>query len=159
MDPFFYFIVKNFYLRADALKPQIEIVEDFAYDQHIKNDIFPSSNGGNDVSPSYVEVYLNKFSQYEKTISKKKVSRKTVPRIASENSLISTTSYLMTIADSNSIEGKIPKDHPSNTKLGTIFSELIPIVFYVGACCWTGVMVLLLFSSHIYLQIEYPISR
>ena len=113
--------------------------------------MFPSSNGGNEVSPSCVEVYLNNFSQDEKIMIKKKVSRKTVLRIASENSLMSTTSYLMTIAASNSIEGKISKDHPENTKLGTIFSELIPIVFSVGECCWPGVLVLLLFSSHIYL--------
>ena len=113
--------------------------------------MFPSSNGGNEVSPSCVEVYLTKFSQDEKIIIKKKFSRKTILRIASENSLMSTTSYLMTIAASNYIEGKIPKHHSANTKLGTIFSELIPIVFSVGAHCWPGVMVLLLFSSQIYL--------
>ena len=113
--------------------------------------MFPSSNGGNEVRPSCVELYLNKFAQDEKIIIKKKFSRKTVLRIASDNSLISATSYLMTISDSNSIEGKIPKYHPENTKLGTIFSELIPIVFSIGACCWPGVLVLLLFSSRIYL--------
>ena len=126
-----------------------EIVQNFADDQHIKNDMSPSSNGGKEVNLSYVEVYLNKFAQDEKIIFKKKVTRKTVLRIAPENPLMSTTSYLMTIAASNSIEGKIPKDHPANIKLGTIFSELIPIVFSVGACCWPGVLVLLLFSSHI----------
>ena len=119
----------------------------------------PSSNGGNEVSPSFVEVYLNKFAQDDKIIIRKKGSSKTVLRIASENSLMSTTSYLMTIADSNSIEGKIQKYHPANTKLGTIFSELIPIVFSVGACCWPGVLVLFLFSSQIYLYNEYLISR
>ena len=116
--------------------------------------MFPSSNGGKEVSPSCVKVYLNKFYQYEKVIIKKKFASKTVLRIASKNSLMYTTRYLMTIAASNSIEGKIPKNHPANTKLGTIFSELIPIVFSVGACCWPGVLVLLIFSSHIYLYIE-----
>ena len=109
--------------------------------------MFPSINGSNEVS----QVYLNKFAQDEKIIIKKKVSRKTVLLIASDNSLMSTTSYLMTMTASNSIEGKIPKYHPANTKLGTIFSELIPIVFSVGACFWSGILVLLLFSSRIYL--------
>ena len=69
-----------------------------SYDQHIKNDMLPSSNGGKEVSPSCVKVYLNEFSQDDKISTKKKVSRKTVLRIASENSLRSTTSYMMTIA-------------------------------------------------------------
>ena len=52
------------------------------------------------------------FSQDKKIIIKKKVDRKTVFRIASENSLMSTTSYLMTISASNLIEGKITQNHP-----------------------------------------------
>ena len=91
----------------------------------------PSSNGGKEVIPSCVKVYLNKFSQYEKIIIKKKVSRKTVLRIASENSLISTTSYIMTIAASNFIEGKIPKNHPEITKLGIDRSRKL-----VGTMSW-----------------------
>ena len=83
--------------------------------------MFPSSNGGNEITPSCVDVYLNKFAQDEKIIIKKKVPRKTVLCIASDNYLMSTTSYLMTTAASNSVEGKIPKNHPENTKLGTIF--------------------------------------
>ena len=83
----------------------------------------PSSNGGKEVSPSRVEVYLNKFSQDEKIIIQKKVSRKTVIFIDSENSLRSTTRYLMTIAASNLIGGKIPQYHPANTKLGTYGSQ------------------------------------
>ena len=114
----------------------------------------PSSNGGKEVIPSCVEVYLDKFAQDEKIIIKKKVSRKTVLRIASNNSLMSTTSYLMTIAASNSVEGKIPKHYPEIPNLVLFFSELIPIVFYVVACCWPGVLVLLFFSSQIYLYIE-----
>ena len=81
--------------------------------------MLPSSNGGKEIGPSYVKVYLNKFSQYEKISIKNKVSRKTVICIASDNSLRSTTIYLMNITDSNFIEGKIPQDHPVNTKLGT----------------------------------------
>ena len=64
-------------------------------EQHIKNDMFSSSNGGKEVSPSCVKVYLNKFSQDEKIIIKKKVARKTVLRIVSENFFRSTTSYLI----------------------------------------------------------------
>ena len=96
-----------------------EIVQTFADDQHIKKYIIPSSNGGKEIRPPCVEVYLNKFSQGEKISIKKKVSRKTILNIASENSIRSTTSYLVTIVASNVIEGKIPPDHPSNTKLGT----------------------------------------
>ena len=95
----------------------------FSDDQHIKNYMLPSSNGGKEISQSYVKVYLNKFSQYEKISIKKKVSRKTVLRIASENYLRSTTIYLMKITDSNCIEGKIPQDNPVNTKLGTYFFQ------------------------------------
>ena len=83
-----------------------EIVQTFADDQHIKKDITPSSNGGKEIRPPCVEVYLNKFSQGEKISIKKKVSRKTIINIASENSLRSTTSYLVTIVSSNFIEGK-----------------------------------------------------
>ena len=53
---------------------------------------------------------------------------------------MSTTNYIITILASNYVEGKILKDHPVNTKLGVIFSELIPIMFSVGACCSPGVM-------------------
>ena len=81
----------------------------------------PSSNGVKQVSPSCVEVYINTFAQDEKIIIKKKVARKTVLCIASQNYLISTTSYLITIADSNLIKGKIPQDHPANT--GTYGSQ------------------------------------
>ena len=99
-----------------AAKENFQNVSD---DQHIKNDMPSSSNCGKEVSSSCVEVYFNKFSQYEKIIINKKFSRKTVLRTASENSLRSTTSYLMTIESSNFIEGKIPKYHLANTKLGT----------------------------------------
>ena len=81
--------------------------------------MFPSSNGGKEVSPSCVKVYLKIFSQDEKIIIRKKVARKTVLCIASENSVRSTTSYLMTIAAPNFVKGKRPQDHPENTKLGT----------------------------------------
>ena len=63
------------------------------------------------------------FAQDEKIIIKKKVSSKTVLSIASENSLRSTTSYLMTVAASNFVEGKIPQDHSANIKLGTDVSQ------------------------------------
>ena len=85
--------------------------------------MFPSSNCVKGVIPSCVEVYLNKFSQDEKIIIKNKFSRKTVLSIASENSLSSTTSYIMTITASNLIDVKIPQDHPANTKLGTDGSQ------------------------------------
>ena len=78
-----------------------------------------SSNGGKEVSPSRVKSYLNKFSQDEKISTKKKVARNTVLRIDLDNSLRSTTRYLMTTAVSNFIEVKIPQDHPANKKLGT----------------------------------------
>ena len=81
--------------------------------------MLPPSNGGKEVIPSCVKVYINKFSQDEKIRNKKRFARKTVLRIASENSLRSTTTYIMTIAASNFVEGKIPQDHPENTKLGT----------------------------------------
>ena len=61
-------------------KEKNQIISD---DQHIKNYMPPSSNGGKEVSPSWVKVYLNKFAQDEKTIIKKKVDRKTVCCIAS----------------------------------------------------------------------------
>ena len=67
--------------------------------------------------------YLNKFSQDEKIITKKKVSRRTVLRIVSDHFLKYTTSYIITISVSNFIEGKIPQDHPANTKLGTDGSQ------------------------------------
>ena len=62
---------------------QKKFFQNFADDQHIKNDMFPSSNGGKEVRLSCAEVYLKIFSQYEKIIIKKKVSRRTVLRIAS----------------------------------------------------------------------------
>ena len=95
----------------------------FADDQHIKNDIFSSSNGGKEVIPPYVKVYPNKISQYEKIIIKKKVVSKNVFCISSDNFLRSTTIYLMTILSSIFIEGKIPQDHLENTKLGTDGSQ------------------------------------
>ena len=52
----------------------------------------PLINGGNEVTPSYVKVYLSNFSQDDKIIINKKVTRKTVLCIASDNSLVSTTS-------------------------------------------------------------------
>ena len=55
-----------------------EIFQNISDDRHIKNDMFPSSNSGKEVSPSCVKVYLNKFAQDEKIIIKKKVARKTV---------------------------------------------------------------------------------
>ena len=73
--------------------------------------MFPSGNGGKEVIPSCIKVYLNKFAQDEKIIIKRRVARKTFIRIASENSLRSTTSYLMNVAASNCIEGKIPQYH------------------------------------------------
>ena len=91
----------------------------FADDQHIKNDRLPSSNGGKEFSTQCVKVYLNAFYEDEKISTNKRVSRKTVIFIAVYNYLRSTTSYLMNISASNSIEGKIPKNHPENTKLGT----------------------------------------
>ena len=60
-----------------------EIVQKLFDDQHIKNDMFPSINVGKEVSPSWVKVYLNKFSQDEKIIIKKKDYMKTVLCIAS----------------------------------------------------------------------------
>ena len=104
----------------------------FSDDQHIKNDLLSSSNGGKDISPSCVNIHLNKLSQDEKIIIKKKVSRKNVLRIDSDNPPRSTKSYLMTIAASNFIEGKIPQDHPVNTKLGTDGSrKLVGMMQYV----------------------------
>ena len=85
--------------------------------------MLPSNNGGKEISPSYVKVYPNKFYQDYKISTNKKVSRKTVICITPENSLRSTTSYLMTIEASNFIEGKIPQDHPENAKFGTDGSE------------------------------------
>ena len=96
-----------------------ETVQKFANDQHIQNDMLPSSNGGKEVRPSCVKVYLNKFAQDEKISINKKVTRKAVLHKASDNSLRFTTSYIMTTAASNFVEGKIPQDHPENTKLGT----------------------------------------
>ena len=100
-----------------------KIVQKFDDDQHIKNDMLPSSNGGKEVSPSCVKLYLDEFSQDEKISIKKKTFRKTVLRIDSENSLRFTKSYLMTISSSNFIKGKIPQYHPANTKLGTYVSQ------------------------------------
>ena len=88
-----------------------EIVQNISDDYHIKNDMFPSSNGGKIVSPSCVKVYLNNFAKDEKIVINKRVARKTFLCIASENSLRSTTSYLMNVAASNCIEGKIPQYH------------------------------------------------
>ena len=85
--------------------------------------MFSSSNGGKKVIPLCVKLYLNKLAQYEKITIKKKVARKTVLRLASDNSLRSTTSYLMTISYSDFVEGKTPQDHPANTKLGTYGSR------------------------------------
>ena len=79
----------------------------------------PSSNCGKEVSPSCVKLYLNKFSHNEKISIKKKVARNTVLSISADNSLRSTTIYLMTTEASHFIEGKITQDHPENTKLGT----------------------------------------
>ena len=96
-----------------------EKFQKFSDDKNIKHYMFPSSNGGKEVSTSCVEVYINKFSQDEKIIIRKKFSRKTVLCIASDNSLVYTTSCLLTIESSNFIQGKIPQNHPENTKLGT----------------------------------------
>ena len=51
------------------------------------------------------------------------VARNTILRIASDNSLRSTTSYIVTTAASNFIEGKIQQDNLANTKLGTDGSQ------------------------------------
>ena len=80
-----------------------------------------SINGGKEVRPSCVNVYLNRFSQDEKIITKKKVSRKNVLCIASENPLMYTTSYLMITEASNLIEGIIPQYNPGNTKIWYIW--------------------------------------
>ena len=80
----------------------------------------PLSNGGKEVRPSCVKVYLNAFAQDDKISIKKKVSRKIILRVASQNSLRSNTRYLPTMAASNFIQGKISQDHLSNTKLGTM---------------------------------------
>ena len=100
-----------------------EMVQKYADDQHIKNDMLPSSNGGKWVSASCVKLYPNEFSQDDKISIKKKVARETVLRVPSDNSRRYTTNYIMTIAASNFIEGKIPQDHPANTKLGTYGSQ------------------------------------
>ena len=93
--------------------------------------MFSSSNGGKEVSPSCVKLYLNKFAQDEKIFIKKKVARNTVLCIASENSLRYTTSYIITIEASNFVEGKIPQYHPENTKLGTYGSlKLVGMMKY-----------------------------
>ena len=74
-----------------------------------------------------------------------KVSRKSFLCIASENYLRSTTSYLMAISASNFIEGKIPQDHPANTKLGTDGSQKLVGMMqdafgkYVGFILFIGV--------------------
>ena len=53
------------------------------------------------------KIIPQRISQDEKISTKKKVSRKTVLRIDAENSLRSTTIYLMTMAASHLIEGVI----------------------------------------------------
>ena len=91
----------------------------FSNYRHIKNNSPPSSNGDKEVSPSCVKIYLNKFSQDERISIKKKFFRKTVLRISTENYPRYTTVWIMNIAASNFIEGRIPQDHPRNTKLCT----------------------------------------
>ena len=78
--------------------------------------MFPSSNGGKIVSPSCVKVYLNNFAKDEKIVINKRVARKTFLCIASENSLRSTTSYIMTITASNLIDVKIPQDNTQDPR-------------------------------------------
>ena len=96
-----------------------DIVQKHADENRTRLDRLPSFEGGKEVSPSTVRTYLNEFAQDENISIKKKVAKKTVLRIAAENSLRSTVSYLMTIAATHFIEGKIPPNHPARTKHGT----------------------------------------
>ena len=100
-----------------------EIVQKHADEKRTESDKLPSFSGGNEVSPSTVPTYLTEFAQDEKISMKKNVAKKTVLRIAAENSLRSTVSYLMTIAATHFIEGKMPTNHPARTKHGTAGSQ------------------------------------
>ena len=95
------------------------IVQKYADEKRIQDNKVPSTDGGKAVSRKTVKVYLEEFAQSKSISIKKKVQNKSILRVAAENSLRSVTTFLMTVAATHFIEGKMPENHPAKKKLGT----------------------------------------
>ena len=95
------------------------IVQEYA-DKHMKNiNRPPSTEGGKEVDEKTVNIYIEELAQSNDIQVNANISKKTCHRVAAENSLQSTMSYLLTIASTHFIEGEMPHDHPANKLRGT----------------------------------------
>ena len=95
------------------------IVQKHADKYKVSRNKVPSYEGGEKVSQYCVKSYQKQISHNMDLVIKKKVNTKDLMRVAAENSLRSTVTYLMTIAATHFIQGNIPKDHQARKLHGS----------------------------------------
>ena len=105
------------------------IVQQFADRKAIADGKLPSYEGGSTVSQKTVRTYHESLGLHRGIRIKRSISTKPISRIAAENSLRSTMSFLLTVAATSLMIGTPPDGHPSIGKTGTTGSkQLVSLV-------------------------------
>ena len=93
------------------------IVQQFADRKAIADGKLPSYEGGSTVSQKTVRTYHESLGLHGGILIKRSISTKPISRIAAENSLRSTMSFLLTVAATSLMIGTPPDGHPSIGKI------------------------------------------